>query len=122
LRRKSFTEVDHDYLNYLDNYVTNQNLPILEKSCQMFDRVAENSPELIDQSTAHRLLIVCCMITIKYSYDIFSLKTIKEFLFAKKDFIDREKCVLSETARDELWDAEAYLFLEVFDGKLSFLS
>jgi hypothetical protein len=45
LRRKSFKEVDHDYLNYLDDYVTNQNLPILEKSCQMFDRVAENSPE-----------------------------------------------------------------------------
>lgn len=122
MRRKSFTKVDYDYLNYLDNYVTNQNLPILEKSCQMFDRVAEGAPELIDQRTAHRLLIVCCMITIKFSYDFFSLRTIKEFLFTKKDFIDREKCVLSEAARDELWDAEACLFLEVFDGKLSFLS
>jgi hypothetical protein len=61
------------------------------------------------------------MITIKYSFDFFSLKTIKEFLFTKKDFIDRENSVLSESARNELWDAEACLFLEVFDGKLSFL-
>jgi len=84
---------------------------------EIFKRVCDKKPELLDFRTVHKLLALCCLISVKFYIDKYNPLGAYRILFEKKDL--REEG-LSINAGERFRAAECDLFLEVLEGNLGF--